>query len=224
MRFMSGSFSNGDQRTFSCRSLISGKIFSGGAEIFVERSMRKRSGCAAAMSRIATITTATTAAAIASVVNMGAPDCCSARLRGVLRIVDHPWRAEAIDHHAEAYRPERFLKRHVDLSALFERLEDPLGVLRALHTDVNPESLRLLRMFRRSVRRHQLRGADGHAGVNDLLFPVGGNASFGGRPFMRQHRVDLAAEQLGVEVERFLAIAVEEEIGIARDRHGTLRI
>jgi hypothetical protein len=45
---MSGSFSNGDQADCACRSLIIGKIFSGGAAMSAERLIMNVSGAVAA--------------------------------------------------------------------------------------------------------------------------------------------------------------------------------
>jgi hypothetical protein len=50
--------------------------------------------------------------------------------------------------------------------------------------------------------------------MDDLLAPFGRHVLSGRRSFMRNHRHDLAAENLLVGRERFLAFSIEQQIGV----------
>src|SRR5712692_5909779 len=70
--FIAGSiFSQGDQAPQLCKSLMSGKIFSGGALMLVARWTRKVSGVVAAKMRIAASRTTTTIAIILNIDSSG---------------------------------------------------------------------------------------------------------------------------------------------------------
>src|SRR2546422_638040 len=96
--------------------------------------------------------------------------------------VDHPGYAEAIDDHAKASGPERFLERHHNPAVLRQFVKDPLGVRRALDMKRERETLGRLIAIRRDVATHQHLAAEGYAAVHNFVLPVGRNLIRQGRP------------------------------------------
>src|SRR5215467_5987172 len=68
--------------------------------------------------------------------------CFRARSIGGFLAHDHPGRAEAIVHHAEAIGEERLAHRHRHLAPLGKRLKDPLRLSWFPNGDLDAESLR----------------------------------------------------------------------------------
>src|SRR5262249_9895550 len=132
--------------------------------------------------------------------------------------VDHPWRPEPVDQHAEALGPERRLDRHPDRPALGQGLEDALGVSRIGDTERDREAFHGLVAAGRRIGTHQRLVAHGQPGVHDLVVPFGRHMIRGRRAGMRNHRLDRAAENLRIEPERGLALAAEGEVGIELHR------
>src|SRR5262249_50889658 len=147
VRFIAGSFfSYGDQAPQPCRSLMRAKIFSGGALMLAVRSTRNASGLVAARARtpamLMTTSTPTTATMVLIIVppkiwrrnwrrrarsdRFPADRGSGRRFLGI----DHPGRAELIDQHAEAMRPESLLDRHMHRALLRQCMEHPLRLRR----------------------------------------------------------------------------------------------
>src|SRR5215210_6666950 len=138
---------------------------------------------------------------------------------GRLLAIDHPWRAEAVDEHAEPDCPEGLLDRHLHRPALRERLEDALGFRRAVDVEADREALHhALRPVGRGVRGHEHLVADAEPRMHDLVAPFRRHVRLGRRALVGHHHLDLAAEELGVDVERLLAIAVEEQVRVQSHR------
>src|SRR5262245_10025880 len=145
VRFIAGSFfSYGDQAPQPCRSLIRAKIFSGGALMLAVRSTRNASGLVAATPRTAaaTMTSRTPTTAMMGMImhppdrrgegtgeEPPAPTCSAEQGSGhLLFAVDHPGRAELIDQHPEAMRPEGLLDRHLHRALFRECMEHAIGL------------------------------------------------------------------------------------------------
>jgi hypothetical protein len=80
--------------------------------------------------------------------------------------------------------------------------------------------LHRLAELRRRIGGHQQIIAELHAGMHDLVLPFGRDEALGRRPGVGQHVLDLSAEDLLIELEGFLAVAVEKQVGV--DRHDKL--
>src|SRR5690348_17793438 len=133
----------------------------------------------------------------------------------------HPRDAELVRQHAELLREEGLVERHVDRRPLREAVEHPLGFLRRFDPQRHRVAGRSVVATGRCVGPHQLVAADLQAGMQDLLLPLGRDLACGRRALVGQHREDLAASHALVELERFLAPAVEHEVRV--DVHGSLQ-
>src|SRR5262245_4167139 len=128
---------------------------------------------------------------------------------GGLRAIDHPGRAKAVGQHAELQGPEGFAERHGHLGALGQRVEDALRLGRLLDIERHRHALHLLKPARRRIRGHQRIVAKFQAVMQDLVAPLRRRLVRRGAPCERHHGDDLAAENLGISPQGFLAIAVE---------------
>jgi hypothetical protein len=137
--------------------------------------------------------------------------------------VDHPGRAELIDQHAEAGGPERFLDRHPHGSVLGQGMKYPLRLRRIGDTESHGEALHVFRAAGGGIGTHQHLVAHDQASVHDLLAPFRRHMLLRGGAFVRKHRFDPSAENLLVELERRLAVALEGEVGIQL-HHALLRL
>src|SRR5581483_1928921 len=83
---------------------------------------------------------------------------------------------------------------------------------------VDGKALRRLEMLRGSIRGHQRAAAQHEPGVNDLVLPLRRHARCSRGLAVREHGLDLAAEDLRVELEGLTACALEEYVGIQLHR------
>src|SRR5262249_16289121 len=108
---MFGSFSNGDQAEWACRSSRCGKIFSGGDLMLVVRWMRKLSGLVAAMARTMPMASAMTTTMMEAVSMRLSPALFTTEKRsaGRRRVEDrsHPEFAD-LEHQGFGLRPHRW--------------------------------------------------------------------------------------------------------------------
>src|SRR6516165_4651319 len=128
--------------------------------------------------------------------------------------INHPGNAKAVRKHAETEGPESLLKRHGHRTTLLQGAEDAFGFDRIAAGDVNRKPLRFVVVAWRCVRGHEHRLADGHAGVENLLAPLGWNVACGRRTFVAKQRFDFSAKKLLVEFEGLLAVSIEIKIRI----------
>src|SRR5205085_4110532 len=139
-----------------------------------------------------------------------------ALVAAALRLDDHhPAHAEAVGDHAEALGEERLAERHAHFSTIRERFEHAVGVGFVLGIDGQREALEFRLALRAAVGCHHWGIADAKTRMHDLVLAAGGNHA--GRRRLRaflvaHHHLDLGAKRLLVEVERFLAAAVEEQV------------
>src|SRR5215510_4236339 len=128
--------------------------------------------------------------------------------------VDHPGRAETVDQHAEALGEERLGERHVDLAAVGKPVEHACRLLDGRNLERHGVAAGRLLVPGRGVGGHQHLVADREPRMHDLLVPFLRHVALGRRALVLEHRLDLAVEQPGVELEGFLAVALEEQIRI----------
>src|SRR5271165_1514670 len=128
--------------------------------------------------------------------------------------INHPRNAELIDKHAEAGGPESLLERHPHRSFFCQSVKDPFCLCRGADAERYGEALRFFIVLRRTVRAHQHLIAYNEPGMKDLIVPFGGYAVRHRRIPVGDHCFDFAAETLLVELERCLALAIEEQIGL----------
>src|SRR6267378_4658511 len=153
-----------------------------------------------------------------------APHLCTPRRSVVTRggtsllAVNHPRYAESIDNHAESRRPEGLLHWHLHFTALLQFLKDPFSFRNFFHADRQRETLRRLIVVGRSIRAHQHRTADGHAGMHDLITPFRRHLFRHGRFAMVHHGLDFPAKAFLIELKCSLALPVEGEINIQLHR------
>jgi glutathione S-transferase len=135
--------------------------------------------------------------------------------------VHHPADAELIGDHAEARREERLGERHLHLTAIGKRIEEAIGLGLALRREREGKALEARLSLATTIRCHQGRVAHPEARMHHLVL---GSRRCGRRLLgciLEAHEhADLGAERTTIEIERFLAAAVKEQIGL--DLHGPL--
>src|SRR5919201_6571571 len=127
----------------------------------------------------------------------------------------HPAHAEAVGDHAEALGEERLAEWHAHFSTIGESLEHAVGLGVVPCINREREALEFRLTLRAAVGRHHLRIADAKTRMHDFVLAAGRNHA--GRRRLRaflvaHHHLDLGAKRFLVEVERFLAAAVEEQV------------
>ena len=136
---------------------------------------------------------------------------------------DHPRHAEAVGDHAETGREEGLGQRHLDLAAVGQRVERAIGRFRIRQGEGERDALEARLAGAAAVGRHDYGIADAHAAMHDLV-GVGRHGAIRARRLgvvlEAQQHLDLGAEGLLVELDRFLAASVEIQIGL--DQHGAL--
>src|SRR5216683_4348269 len=140
------------------------------------------------------------------------------RGRTSLLAINHPRYPESIDHHAESRGPEGLLHWHLHFTALLQFLKDPFAFRNFFHADRQRETLRRLIVLGRSIRAHQHRTADDHAGMHDLITPFWRHLFRHGRFAMGHHGLDFPAKAFLIELKCSLALPVEGEISIQLHR------
>src|ERR1700722_1243157 len=138
---------------------------------------------------------------------------CILRDSGRLLAVHHPRDPEAVRAHAEAVGPEGLRERHADAALARERDEDALGLGGVLHREEHVEALRRLKALPWRIAAHDRLVTKLQARVNDLVAHLGWRLA-GGRGFTVGHgEGDAAAQNGGVEVKGFTAVALEVQVG-----------
>src|SRR6267378_3827597 len=156
--------------------------------------------------------------------SVASPRLCTTRRSVVTRggtsllAINHPRDAESIDHHAESRGPEGLLHWHLHFTALLQFLKDPFSFRNFFHAGRQRETLRRLIVLGRSIRAHQHRTADGHAGMHDLITPFWRHLFRHGRFAMGHHGLDFPAKAFLIELKCSLALPVEGEISIQLHR------
>src|SRR6266542_2568685 len=128
--------------------------------------------------------------------------------------VDHPRHAEAVGDHAEARGKEGLGQRHLHLPAVAQRREQPLGLGLAGHREREREALAARPPFAPTVGDQHRGLADTEARMHDLA--LGTRRDHGGVGAVleaHEHR-HLGAERAPVELDRLLAAALEEQVGL----------
>src|SRR5260221_4845999 len=143
-------------------------------------------------------------------------------VRGGLLAVDHPRNPKLIDAHAETRRPECLLKRHRHVAVLSQRVEDALAISLVFDMDRHIHARGLFITIRRSISAHQSFIADGERRTHDQFMGFR-RELIRARHFAPGHLEGyLAAENLLVEFECGLALAVEVYIWIQLHEYSPL--
>jgi hypothetical protein len=125
--------------------------------------------------------------------------------------------AETTDHPAIRCKPQGLGERHLHLPAVGERSEHPvrLGLMR--HRQREREALEAGPFLAATVGGHHRGLADAKARMHDLVLRTGRHHAGWRRLRVvleaHEHR-HLGAEHAAVELDCFLAVAVEEQIGL----------
>src|ERR1700691_6727151 len=142
---------------------------------------------------------------------------CGSALRGLLHrflAVDHPRGTEAVHEHTKSHRPKCFRDRHRLRSVFRQRMEYTARPRRIGEPEAQRETRLFLVTSRRRIRRHQYLVADGQTAVKNFCLPFRRHVLRHRRTFVRHEYDDLRAEDLLVELESGLTVAIEIEVRI----------
>src|SRR6267143_2226623 len=137
---------------------------------------------------------------------------------GCLLAVDHPGYAEPVDEHAESGGPEGPLERHLHFALLRQGVKDSFCLRRILDLERHGKAFWLLIALRGSVRTHQYLASHIQAGMKDFLAPCGRHLLGGRRARVGHHGFDFASQTPFIELERCLALTVENKVRVQLHR------
>src|SRR6185436_4487437 len=109
---------------------------------------------------------------------------------------------------------EGLAQRPIHLAAFGERIEAPLGIRFVLRVEGERKALEVRLAAAVAVGSHHLRVADAEVAMHDLVAGIRRVVLRIRILLVADHRLDLGAEALLVELERLLRAAFEKQIGL----------